>query len=76
MITPGQAGIAETMGGASNIKLSDISNLFFYAAIVQTTGMGAVTGVFEEGNVLSGVKHIFIMTLVTWIVFKFIVTGV
>jgi hypothetical protein len=38
--------------------------------------MGIITGIFEEGNVTSGVKHVFIMILVTWIVFKFLVGGV
>ena len=76
MLTQGSAEIGRTMGGAANIKIEDVSNLFFYATLVQTAGMGAVTGVFEEGNVVSGVKHIFIMLLVTWIIFKFIVTGI
>ena len=76
MITEGSAGMAATMGGSANISLSAIANLFFYATVVQTAGMGAVTGVFEQGNVLSGIKHMFIMILVTWIVFKFIVMGV
>jgi flagellar protein FlaJ len=76
MVTTGSQSLAQTRGGSANIKLTDVSYLFFYAAIIQSAGMGAVTGVFEEGNVLSGVKHIFIMILVTWIVFKFIVGGV
>jgi len=62
-----------TMGGIGGIKQEDIIPVFFYATIVQSVGMGLVTGVFEEGNVVSGVKHIFIMVLVTWVVFKFIV---
>jgi hypothetical protein len=54
----------------------DVLSLFFYAALVQTGGMGIVTGVFEQGNVQSGVKHMFIMILVTWMIFKFIVGGI
>lgn len=76
MITEGSKSLAETRGSAATISLSDISYLFFYATIIQNIGMGAITGIFEEGNVLSGVKHIFVMLLVTWIIFKFIVTGV
>jgi len=68
--------LAQTRGSTASISLSDISYLFFYATIIQTAGMGAITGIFEEGTVLSGIKHMFVMILVTWIIFKFIVTGV
>lgn len=75
MITEGSAGVSGALGKSASISLSDINHLFFYAALVQTAGMGAVTGVFEEGNVISGVKHMFIMIFVTWLIFKFVVTG-
>jgi len=38
--------------------------------------MGVVSGIFEEGNFYSGIKHIFIMMLITWIIFKFFVMGI
>ena len=76
MITQGSQSLAETRGSAGSISLSDISYLFFYATIIQTAGMGAITGIFEEGTVMSGIKHMFVMILVTWIIFKFIVAGV
>jgi len=76
MITQGSQSLAQTRGSTASISLSDISYLFFYATIIQTAGMGAITGIFEEGTVLSGIKHMFVMILVTWIIFKFIVTGV
>jgi len=59
--------------GSGGITQGDVVPVFFYAALIQSIGMGIVTGVFEEGNVVSGVKHIFIMVLITWGVFKFIV---
>lgn len=76
MLGEGRTGIAAAMGGSAGIKYIDILSLFFYAALVQTGGMGIVTGVFEQGNVASGVKHMFIMILVTWMIFKFIVGGI
>jgi len=51
-------------------------DVFYKAVVMQSIGMGFVTGVFEEGNVISGVKHVFIMTLVTWLVFKLLITGI
>ena len=58
------------------ITQAGVTQLFLVAALVQSSFMGLVTGVFEEGNIISGVKHTFIMVTITWIVFKFIVTGI
>ena len=76
MLTEGSEGVSVALGKASSISLSDVTYLFFYAALVQTGGMGVIAGVFEEGNVVSGVKHMSIMILLSWLIFKFIVTGV
>lgn len=62
----------EGVSGGS-ITTDDIIPVFFYASLVQTVGMGVVAGVFEEGNVVSGIKHIFVMILITWCMFKFII---
>ena len=73
MTGEGATGLAGAHGGKGGITEKDIIPVFFYANLVQGVGMGLVTGVFEEGNVISGVKHVFIMVLITWVVFKFIV---
>ena len=64
------------VGFSGNIKEGAVKAMFFTACLVQGAGMGVVTGVFEEGNVISGIKHSFVMLLIVWIVFKFIVTGI
>jgi flagellar protein FlaJ len=64
------------IGGGGGMKLEDVRGLYFYAALVQSFGMGIVTGVFEEGNFIAGVKHTFIMMLITWIIFKLVIMGV
>jgi len=66
----GSEGLSTVMRAKGGITKEDIIPVFFYANLSQSIGMGLVTGVFEEGNVLSGVKHVFIMVLVTWLVFK------
>jgi len=76
MTGQGSEGLASAMGKGSGITRDDISQLFFYATIFQSAGMGAVTGVFEDGKVVSGVKHIFIMILITWFIFKLVVMGI
>lgn len=75
MLGTGSGELATSMGGSGNISEHDITFAFYIAAIMQSAGMGVVTGVFEEGRVSAGVKHIFIMVLITWVIFKFFVTG-
>lgn len=67
---------SSTMSRGSLMTQSDVLQLFFCAALVQSGMMGIVTGIFEEGNVISGVKHTFIMLLVVWVIFKVVVTGI
>ncbi|UCF50496.1 MAG: type II secretion system F family protein [Thermoplasmatales archaeon] len=76
MITEGSEGVSSALGKPSSMTLTDVTSLFYYAALVQTGGMGIIAGVFEEGDIISGVKHMFIMILVSWMIFKFLVTGV
>ncbi len=76
MTGQGSEGLASAMGKSTVITRDDISQLFFYATIFQSAGMGAVTGVFEDGKIVSGIKHIFIMILITWFIFKLIVMGI
>jgi len=76
MLGEGQGGLANVMGVAGTIKQYDITFAFFITTIIQGAGMGVVTGVFEEGKITAGIKHIFIMVFITWFIFKFFVTGV
>lgn len=64
------------IGGGGGITQEAVTAVFFYASLIQSFGMGIVTGVFEEGNIISGVKHTFIMMLVTWLIFKLLITGI
>ena len=64
------------LGGGGSAEIADITLMFFSANIIQSGCMGVVSGIFEEGNFYSGIKHIFIMMLITWIIFKFFVMGI
>ena len=73
MTATSTTGMATVVKGSGGITKDHVVPVFFLATLIQGAGMGIVTGVFEEGNVVSGVKHVFIMVLITWIVFKFFV---
>jgi flagellar protein FlaJ len=71
MIGTGAQGLASIMSGGSTGQSVEILSVFYLATLVQGIGSGVVAGVFEDGSLYSGVKHVFILTLVSWITFKF-----
>ena len=70
MTGSGAQGLQGVMGGAGGIGEEDVFPIFYFATLVQGLGSGIVAGVFEDGNLSSSVKHIFVMTLVCWMAFK------
>jgi len=70
MLNEGASELASaTSGGSGGNQITQfaVTQVFFAASLIQSAGMGIVTGVFEEGNMISGVKHTFIMMLITGI---------
>jgi flagellar protein FlaJ len=65
-------GLSGTMGGGNIIGQQAIIQIFYFATLAQSMGTGLVAGIFEDGHIESSVKHIFILVLITWIVFKFV----
>ena len=72
-ITGGESQqFAAAMGGRGISQMA-LVQVFYFATLVQGIGTGLVAGIFEDGHIETSVKHIFIMVLVTWVVFKFLV---
>ena len=69
----GAEGLSTTMGGTGALSGAAIVQAFYFAIMVQSVGTGLVAGVFEDGHIESSVKHIFIMVLSSWMVFKFLI---
>ncbi|GAG27194.1 unnamed protein product, partial [marine sediment metagenome] len=69
----GAAGMQGVMGGSNLATQSEITTTFFFACIIQGFGSGLVAGVFEDGTFTASVKHIFIMVIVTWFMFRFVI---
>lgn len=68
--TEGSQSMQGIMGGGSMASRQQISTVFYLACIIQAFGSALVAGVFENGRYSSSVKHIFIMVLTTWLIFK------
>ncbi|MDD5503023.1 MAG: type II secretion system F family protein, partial [Candidatus Thermoplasmatota archaeon] len=47
--------------------------LFFHAALIQGIGGGLVAGVMEEGKAIMGLRHAFIMIIISYLAFRFVV---
>lgn len=70
----GAEGLSSTMGNlGGGISQAAIVQVFYLATIIQSIGCGLVSGVFEDGHLESSVKHIFIMIIAGWFVFKFFI---
>jgi flagellar protein FlaJ len=78
MMGEGAAGLQGTMGvgGGGLLSQADVTFAFFSAGVLQAGFMGIVAGVFEQGNIISGIKHSFIMIVISWIILKFLVGGI
>lgn len=57
-------------GGGEFVTTESITQMFYFAVLVQGFGSGVVAGVFEDGHFSSSTKHMFIMVGLTWIIFK------
>ena len=66
----GSQSMQGIMGGGSIASQQQVTNVFYLACMIQAFGSAFVAGVFEDGRYTSSVKHIFIMVLTTWLMFK------
>ncbi|MCI0497817.1 MAG: type II secretion system F family protein [Thermoplasmata archaeon] len=65
-------------GGIGSIVIKDIDPwqidfIYWTSTLIQAMGNGIMGGVMSEGNMPAGFKHAVIMTMLTWVAFKFIV---
>jgi flagellar protein FlaJ len=63
----------ELVGVGAKLPVEEIVRIFYMATLIQSVGTGVVAGVFEDGKASSSIKHVFILTLLTWITFKFVI---
>lgn len=57
----------------STLSIQDYRAFYFLAAIVQALGNGLVAGVIETGKAPSGLRHSFILVLITYVTFTFLI---
>lgn len=57
----------------SVLPLEEYIFFYFGAAIIQSLGSGLVAGTLEDGQVVSGFRHAFLLMLVSYVTFRIIV---
>lgn len=70
------SGAAGASVGGMTFRPFDIEvykTLFFHAALIQGIGGGLVAGVMEEGKAITGLRHAFIMIIISYMAFRFVV---
>ena len=82
---PAMAGMSPTGGGASSVPIQGMNikplnltfynTIFFWAVIVQAVGGGIIGGVMYDASIISGMRHAFIMCLISYLFFRGMVFG-
>ena len=66
-------GGAAPIGSSAGLDRQAIDFSYFLAATVQAIGNGLVGGVLTEGRVTAGFRHVAIMSVLAWLVFRTLV---
>ena len=74
-----QAGISASAAGGGAEEFMGVFNpelfrrLFFHASLIQGFSSGLVAGQMGEGEVMAGLKHSVILSLIAWVSFTFFI---
>ena len=62
----GAGGVSAGAGGGGSISASDVSQAFLYLLLIQGLFSGLVIGKLSEGDIKAGVKHSFVLILLSF----------
>ncbi|HLF16182.1 MAG TPA: type II secretion system F family protein, partial [Candidatus Thermoplasmatota archaeon] len=62
--------------GSPDLDREGLRFVYFNAAVVQAVGNGIIGGVLSEGRITAGFRHVAIMTLLAWVLFRFLIGGI
>jgi hypothetical protein len=77
-IPPLMASTQAASGGQNlfasrNFDADGLKAAYFHAVLVQAVGNGAVAGVIRENRMTAGLRHIFLMVILAYLVFKMLI---
>ncbi|MGQ0535985.1 MAG: type II secretion system F family protein, partial [Methanobacteriota archaeon] len=75
--------VSKAVKGAAGVSVGTITfqefdeaafkMVFFHAAVIQAVGGGLVAGVMEAGKPQAGLKHVFAMTIMAYVMFRIVI---
>ena len=68
----GEGGAALGGMGTKKIEASKLTFIFFSSVLVQSVGSGFMAGMMGEGKLSAGLRHVVLMTLMSWGTFAFL----
>ena len=63
-----------SLGGGGGIRLEDFQLFYFLAAVVQGLGDGIVAGLMGSGKAVLGLRHSFLMVLLSYVTFRLLLS--
>ena len=65
-----EAGASTALFSSSRIQLRGIKDAYFQALLVQAFGNGMVAGMVRDGSLAAGLKHIFILVIISYFAYR------
>jgi pilus assembly protein TadC len=65
-----EAGASNALFSSSRVNLRSIKDAYFQGLLVQAFGNGLIAGMISDGSVSSGMKHMFILILISYAAYR------
>lgn len=65
-----EAGATSALFSSGRINLRSIKEAYFQALLVQAFGNGLIAGMIRDGSIAAGMKHMFILVIVSYVAYR------
>lgn len=65
-----EAGASSALFSSSRIQLRGVKDTYFQALLIQAFGNGMIAGMIRDGSLAAGLKHIFILVIISYVAYR------
>lgn len=65
-----ESGASTALFSSSRVQLRGIKDAYFQALLVQAFGNGLIAGMIRDGSLAAGLKHIFILVIISYFAYR------